>query len=389
MSDQRNGGIAWTEQTWNPLRGCSRVSDGCKNCYAESMAARFSGDGQPYAGTINSETKRWNGTIKLVHEHLQDPLRWKRPRMVFVNSMSDLFHESVPDEFIDQVFAVMALAKQHTFQVLTKRPERMLAYLSRPAVEVRVGLQAFDFCLQAQHSSGGTSKLGKGLSMKASDINPGGLAKWPLPNVWIGCTVENQETADVRIPLLLQTPAAVRWLSMEPLLGAVDLAHACDIGEEIVCDGSWSDMAEPQRCLEALRHGSLKLLDWVVVGGESGPNARPMHPDWARSLRDQCAEAGVSFLFKQWGEWHTKAFIVSSGTPVFRQFGDFQQWVNKASSWVCGGICLDKDGRELKNGGDMMRARDEDKFPVTIMHRVGKKAAGRLLDGVLHDGYPS
>lgn len=376
MADQRNGGIAWCTETWNPLRGCSRVSDGCRNCYAEAMAGRFSGVGQPYEGTITKDShgqSKWNGTIKLVGEHLQDPLRWIRPRIVFVNSMSDLFHESVPDEFIDQVFAVMALAKQHTFQVLTKRPERMLAYLSRPAVEVRVGLQAFDFCLQAQHLSGGTSKLGKGLSMKASDINPGGLANWPLPNVWIGCTVENQETADVRIPLLLQTPAAVRWLSMEPLLGAVDLALL-------------GTLPRSQHANYTQTHD---LLHWVVVGGESGSNARPMHPDWARSLRDQCAEAGVSFLFKQWGEWHTKAFIVSSGTSVFRQFGDFQQWVNKAQTWVQGGICLDRDGRELKNGGDMMRARDEGKFPVTIMHRVGKKAAGRLLDGVLHDGYPS
>jgi len=184
-----------------------------------------------------------------------------------------------------------------------------------------------------------------------------------LPNVWVGVTVENQEAADERIPLLLQTPAAVRWVSMEPLLGAVDLERARDIGETLAC------------------HGSLKLLDWVVVGGESGPNARPMHPDWARSLRDQCAKAAVPFFFKQWGEWHT-------GESVFRQFDTFERWVNKASTWVRGGICLDVDGRELKNGADMMRARDAGKFPVTIMHRVGTKKSGNLLDGRLFERYP-
>lgn len=352
MADQRNGGIAWCTETWNPLRGCTRVSAGCINCYAESMAARFSGEGLPYEGTINPETKRWNGTIKLVNEHLQDPLRWKRPRMVFVNSMSDLFHEDVPDEFIDQVFAVMTFARQHTFQVLTKRPKRMQEYMSRDPVTPAF-LEMF--------------KLRNGIEF----VGP--MTNCPRKNIWLGVTVENQEAADERIPLLLQTPAAVRWLSMEPLLGAVDLALL-------------GTLPRSQHANYTQTHD---LLHWVVVGGESGSNARPMHPDWARSLRDQCAEAGVSFLFKQWGEWHTKAFLASSGTPVFRQFGDFQQWVNKAQTWVQGGICLDHDGRELKNGGDMMRARDDEKFPVTIMHRVGKKAAGRLLDGVLHDGYPS
>lgn len=371
MADQRNGGIAWCTETWNPLRGCSRVSDGCRNCYAEAMAGRFSGVGQPYEGTITKDShgqSKWNGTIKLVREHLQDPLRWKRPRIVFVNSMSDLFHESVPDEFIDQVFAVMALAKQHTFQVLTKRPERMLNYLRSSAVRdqwVRAG-DTFADTMEPLHYAN-LSHIGKQGNLVSV------FSQWPLPNVWLGVTVENQEAADERIPLLLQTPAAVRWLSMEPLLGAVDLALL-------------GTLPRSQHANYTQTHD---LLHWVVAGGESGSNARPMHPDWARSLRDQCAEAGVSFLFKQWGEWHTKAFMASSGTPVFRQFGDFQQWVNKAQTWVQGGICLDRDGRELKNGGDMMRARDEGKFPVTIMHRVGKKVAGRLLDGVLHDGYPS
>lgn len=299
MSDQRNGGIVWTEQTWNPLRGCTRVSAGCTNCYAESMAARFCGAGQPYEGTINPETKRWSGNIKLVPEHLQDPLRWKRPRMVFVNSMSDLFHESVPDDFIDQVFAVMALAKQHTFQVLTKRPERMLKYLTGGygCATGRIWYQM----MQLGHKSG---------------------LQWPLPNVWIGTTVENQESANERIPLLLQTPAAVRWVSMEPLLAAVTIFSLDGIID--------------------IPDGMVSPLDWVVVGGESGGNARPMHPDWARSLRDQCADAGVPFLFKQWGEW-------------------------------------------LPDNQNPNIAPPHDQSAAI---RVGKKSAGRMLDGVQHDGYP-
>lgn len=331
MSDQRNGGIVWTEQTWNPLRGCTRVSAGCVNCYAETMAARFCGTGQPYEGTINPETKRWNGNIKLVPEHLQDPLHWKRPRMVFVNSMSDLFHESVPDDFIDQVFAVMALAKQHTFQVLTKRPERMLAYMIDGGRPRRVGSN-------------------NGFMADNNVVYP-----WPLLNVWIGTTVENQESADERIPLLLQTPAAVRWVSMEPLLSSVDL-HQIPDGRGFTFD------ALSKKVGISLQGAG---LDWIVVGGESGPNARPMHPAWARSLRDQCAEAGVPFLFKQWGEW---------APHQARAGGD--------------------EGGDLRRGhvrylqGDLREQDGHFRRGDAAVARVGKKSAGRLFDGVLHDGYP-
>lgn len=301
--------IEWTDATWNPVTGCAKVSQGCKNCYAERDWKRLSAMPQTvYFGRKFTDVATHN-------DRLGQPLRWKRPRRIFVNSMSDLFHLDVPDDFIERVFAVMAHAKQHTFQVLTKRPDRM-----------------------------------RHVARYIADINGR-----PLPNVWLGVSVEDQETADERIPILLDTPAAVRWISAEPLLGPINLHER---------------------------------LDWVVAGGESGPNARPMHPDWLRSLRDQCNAAGVDFLFKQWGEWHTKAFLTSTGEPVFRQFDSFQHWVNKARTWVNGGICLDKNGAELKNGGDMMRARNEDRFPVTIMHRVGKRAAGRLLDGRTWDEYP-
>lgn len=244
--------IEWTDATWNPLRGCSRVSDGCRNCYAEKVANRFSGPGQPYEGLI-AKGGQWNGKIKLVPEKLSEPLRWKKPRMVFVNSMSDLFHESVPDDFIDKVFAIMARRPKHTFQILTKRPERMLRYLSSTNIGRRVN------------------------SYLPSTVN----YSMPLPNAWLGVSVEDQVTADERIPLLLQTPAAVRWVSAEPLLGPVNM--------------TWVDRSD------GMMVERFPFIDWVVAGGESGAKARPMHPEWVRSIRDQCVAAGVPFFMKQMG----------------------------------------------------------------------------------------
>ncbi len=207
------------------------------------------------------------------------------------------------------------------------------------------------------------------------------LRRWPLPNVWLGTSIEDQATADARIPHLLATPAAVRFVSAEPLLGSVDLTWhltpkrwGIDFADEVGPAAEWGDVP---------------ALDWVIVGGESGHGARPMHPDWARSLRDQCVSAGVAFFFKQWGEWGAGSVNISTGERVFRAFPDFQTWVNKASTWVNGGICLDAKGRQCSIGADMMRARDEGAFPVTIMHRVGKKASGRFLDGRTWDQMPA
>lgn len=257
--------IEWTDETWNPVRGCAIVSKGCTNCYAMKQAHRFSGPGQPYEG-LTKLTKGgpvWTGKIRLVPERLDDPLRWKEPRRIFVNSMSDLFHEDVPHEFIARVFATMVEARQHTFQILTKRPARMLEVMKRFVAE--------------------NEEFGGELP---EDVPP--------RNVWLGVSTEDQAAADERIPLLLQTPAAVRWISAEPLLGPIDLGiHR--YGETV---------RSYLRLRERGRGGDIQSgvgLDWVVAGGESGPGARPMHPDWARSLRDQCKAAGVAFLFKQWG----------------------------------------------------------------------------------------
>lgn len=260
MADQRKGGIAWTDQTWNPIRGCSRVSEGCRNCYAEIIAARFNKPGQPYDGlavTLHGKA-HWTGTVRLIEEHLNDPLRWTKSRRVFVNSMSDLFHESVPDSWIARIFNVMREAEYHVFQVLTKRPARMMEVLSR---------------------WNGSPNLSNG---------SGGWVTKPLPNVWLGVSVEDQETADERIPILLQTPAAVRWVSYEPALGPVDFSgHLCG-----------DHLCVPFGCRKTpCSHG----LDWVVIGGESGKDARPFDLAWARQTIDQCRAARVTVFMKQVG----------------------------------------------------------------------------------------
>jgi len=266
--------IEWTDATWNPVTGCTKVSTGCKHCYAERLFPRVYGRDMvpienPAVALANEETDRPREftDVWLHPERLEQPLHWKKPRMIFVNSMSDLFHEDIPFEFIHRIFAVMAKTEQHTFQILTKRPKIMLKY---------------------------TTKL------------------WgsPLKNVWFGISCENQETADERIPLLLQLPAAVRFLSCEPLLDEIDLREplnhypvqtscrqyvtrdmAIDAGDREFEGSLYSDDEWEQTVPEG--------IDWVIVGGESGPGYRPMNLDWARSIRDQCTVAGVPFFFKQ------------------------------------------------------------------------------------------
>ena len=241
--------IEWTDRTWNPVRGCSIVSPGCVNCYAMKQAHRFSGEGKPYHG-LTKQTKagpQWTGRV-LMYPHLDDePLQWREPARVFVNSMSDLFHQGVHSAFIETIFYTMAEAHWHTFQILTKRPKRM-----RDEVRYLAGRLLAD-----GH-------------------------RWPLPNVWLGVSVENQKYADKRIPPLLQTPAAVRFISAEPLLGPVDIEPYASRNVLGVNDASGG-------------------LDWVIVGGESGPGARPFDLAWARSIVQQCKAAGVPCFVKQLG----------------------------------------------------------------------------------------
>jgi protein gp37 len=241
--------ISWTEATWNPVTGCTEVSEGCDHCYARSVAHRFAG----------TPAYPWGFEVTLRPERLDQPLRWRRPRMIFVNSMSDLFHAEIPDGMIAQVFAVMALATSHTFQVLTKRPGRMRSLLTSP-----------DFRWQVWHQM---LTLTHDRSMPMPAEHATALA-WPLSNVWMGVSVETQKWADVRIPILLATPARVRFLSMEPLLAPVTLS-------------SWT-LLTPQ-------------LHWVIVGGESGPGSRRMDPSWAVDLAEECRCAGIAFFMKQTG----------------------------------------------------------------------------------------
>lgn len=244
--------IEWTETTWNPTTGCDRVSPGCDHCYALTMAKRLKGMGS--AKYQRDGDPRTSGPGFGVTEHpdtLGEPLGWRKPRRVFVNSMSDLFHDAVPDVFIARVFAVMALAPQHTFQVLTKRHGRMRSLLTSAVMGELFGRAVQEWIT---HNGVGRVQL-----------------QWPLPNVWLGVTAENQRWADIRIPVLLDTPAAVRFVSAEPLLGSLNLAT------------EWAD------------------LDWVIVGGESGPGAQPMDLAWARNLVNDCRALGIAPFVKQLG----------------------------------------------------------------------------------------
>jgi protein gp37 len=278
--------IEWTDATWNPVTGCTKVSPGCDHCYAATFAERFRGTpGHYFAGGFDVELRPAKLTL---------PLTWRRPRRVFVNSMSDLFHRSVPDEYIARVFVVMALAREHTFQVLTKRYARMRSLLG-------AGERWRDLLRDAD-------SWACGLDVAVPTERYLAVRRWiygtgihtdpvePLPNVWLGVSVENQRWADNRVPSLLRTPAAVRFLSCEPLLGPVDLSRW--LGIEHYDSFGWG---EEMFATLAGRVGPAGGLGWVIAGGESGPGARPMDPEWVRSLRDQCVAAGVPFLFKQWG----------------------------------------------------------------------------------------
>lgn len=352
-------GIEWTNATWNPTSGCDRVSPGCDNCYALGMAKRLKAMGQ--AGYQNDGDPVTSGpgfALTLHPDRLGLPLKWRKPRKVFVNSMSDLFHKDVPDEFIAQVFAVMAASPQHTFQLLTKRHARMRSFLRD---ECRCGnghpagthlMSAMQWAATKHNPNWVTGLSSEAVSEATRGMTWGGS----LPNVHLGVSVENQQWADIRIPALLDTPAAVHWISAEPLLGPIDLHGQVDqfggrpkMLYALPPGQPYFPQGEPGSVLSG-PISSKPTLSWVVAGGESGPDARPMHADWVRLLRDQCAEAGVPFLLKQWGAWVP---------PEQMPEDTFHRW-------------------EAHHAGE----------DPTKPFRVNKKAAGRDLDGRLHDEYP-
>lgn len=312
--------IGWTDQTWNPVTGCTPISPACDHCYARRMAKRLRGR-YGYPDMVSEWSPERGGCmvhrdasfdVTLHEDKLRDPLHWRKPRRVFVVSMGDLFHEDVPRRSVIQVFATMALAPQHTFQVLTKRPTRMQTLLSSGDFWRSVGYAASD--------------------RAGTDICAGDQLH-PPSNVWLGVTAEDQQRADERIPILLQTPAAVRFVSVEPMLGPVHLEWLKGLASLSPdwAGGTCGGTGHPH-----------PLLDWVICGGETGPGARPMQPEWARSLRDQCHVARVPFWFKGWGQW----LAVSQGA---------------------------QDTRNLLHRTPKGQ---------NLFYRVGKKLAGDLLDGV-------
>ena len=409
--------IEWTQrpdtkgETWNPLIGCTIVSPGCSHCYAMRMGHRIQAMGgkgaETYAGTtrvVNGHPV-WTGKVNVAPEEtLLKPLRWREPRTVFVNSMSDLFHESVPDEVIDRVFAIMALTPQHTYQVLTKRSARMREYFTTPyrpgkfisilddgslidtgAASVRARSAMCDLFPRTPPRA-----LNDAIAWQDQHYPDGDgfMRRWPLPNVWLGVSAERQHEADQRIPDLLATPAAIRFVSAEPLLGEIDLTrinlgirHTRGYGAKRTewdaftgWEHQFPDHSEPG-CdpLNAHHHGIGECgapgkLDWIIVGGESGPGARPMHPAWARSIRDQCAAAGTVFFFKQWGNW-ISTYDRDREDPDWRR-------VPKPGDW---------DRKRFLNraGGQGFHGEE-----LHMMENVGKSRAGRLLDGAEHSAYP-
>lgn len=292
-----NSKIEWTEATWNPFAGCSRKSEGCRNCYAEVMTKRLAAMGvAKYQGLLN-EQGRFNGVVRLDEPSLRIPLKWKKPRRIFVNSMSDLFHENVQDEWIDKVFAVMALTPQHTYQCLTKRPERMVEYIE--------SLKNYQYSID-QYWLGDWVSMG--MPRKQYQEMRGVFVNEPLPNVWLGVSIEDQKTADERIPHLLQIPAKVRFLSIEPLLGPVDLRFPQAVSRDVKYPEGfemWSEENRDAWCETQARRIYMArcemALHWVIVGGESGSNARPMNLEWAKSIVHQCKAAGVPVFVKQLG----------------------------------------------------------------------------------------
>jgi len=328
--------IEWAEKVWNPVTGCTKVSQGCKNCYAEAYAHRFWG-------------KRKFTDVRCHVSKLDEPLKWTKPKRIFVNSMSDLFHESVPLKFIANVFETMARPivvcrrgdcnhqridcwkfNHHSYIILTKRPGRMFEVLKQ--------LPAFVQETFVEENFSGYENLW--------------VNRLPLPNVWLGVSVEDQKTADERIPLLLQTPAALRFVSVEPMLGPINLNK-----HDEVTNLNWLSGLDENYPEEGVN----MKIDWVICGGESGTRARPMHPDWARELRDQCALHNVPFFFKQWGQYITAYQAGERQDEVAdynKTFG--QRWVERSYQFPDG-------------------------MPMV---KVGKTKSGRLLDGKEHNEMP-
>lgn len=351
--------IEWTDKAWNIITGCSVLSAGCTNCYAMREAAigrpskHFSRVG--LTENINGNHV-WNGKLRFNKEWLDRPLSWKKPRRIFVCAAGDPFHEAVLSEWLDLIYGIMALTERHQYQILTKRPDIMQEYNER--------LQHRPLEIMAALVNHFGSDYFKETDLTAAAIR---LQSGPLSNVWHGASIENQKTADERIAPLLATPSAVHWVSYEPALGGVNLRAVKPFLPAHEQLGYWMD---------ALRGNIINAqggivceapgrLDWVVAGGESGPNARPPFPDWFHEMQRSCEFTGVSFNFKQWGVWRP-ATMFKDGEPI-----PLPKNSDKKLALV------GQDGKKIYSIG-----------AGRLMEKVSKKAAGRLLDGVVYDEYP-
>lgn len=356
--------IEWTDATWTPLKArnpkdgktgwhCVKISPACTRCYAATFNMRRlpnGGTGLDYVATSDAETY-------LDEKTLLQPLGWRKPKRVFVCSMTDLFGEWVTDEIIDRVFAVMALCPQHTFQVLTKRADRMADYCNAIGKTRRIMSIARELA------------AGRGTAM----MNRAAVQVFPLPNVWLGVSVENQKYADERIPHLLNTPAAVRFLSIEPLLGPVNFMRV--LVEHKLSLGAGKSL-RPENMPVAPK------LHWSIVGGESGREARPMNPHWVYDIRDQCRASGTAFFLKQFGEWAPWGCSgIASGWTRTRVVGD-----------KIYGKLHNSDFQDGYKEIPVLEGKDfETRFlePGMVgVVRVGKKLAGRLLDGKEYNEFP-
>jgi len=337
--------IEWTEKTWNPVVGCSVASPGCKNCYAMRMAGRLEAINKAteklpqYVGTTKKVNGKnvWTGKIGIAPDRIwEKPLRRKKPTIYFVNSESDLFHPNVPEDAIDSAFAVMALSPQHTFQILTKHPERMRDYFNRDRVSTETLIE-----IKAR-------KLARRTGINIPPVGKTLLGTIPWPHVWLGVSVESAGYKS-RMDVLRETPASIRFVSFEPLIDDVGIVD-------------------------------LDNIDWAIVGGESGPNSRFLHPDWVRSLRAQSITAGTAFFFKQWGQW--LPWEPDAQPPFFEsQAGDYVD--GHVAPW------LDESGEELVYDPQCKIWDWAEGHGDVFYQRVGKKAAGRLLDGSEHNAMPA
>lgn len=379
----RNSKIEWTNDTWNVITGCTLVDSGCKYCYAAQLAATRLKNHDSRKGLARKNAKgtaQFTGEVRFNRQWLDQPLKAQKPRMYFVCAHGDLFHPDVPDDWIDQIFSVIVQRPQHTFQILTKRPDRAAEYLGELAtcpVEWRT---------------------------KRFNYHP--APTWPLRNVWLGTSISDQASADCRVPALLSAPARLHFVSAEPMLGPIRLDRIEEHVDTFEDCGGHPDTSVPLATHDATWLNALVgkydcehrnpdgtpmasdfmdvgilhtggKIDWVICGGESGKEARPMHPDWARSLRDQCQASGTPFLFKQAGEWTAWQF---DSPPLLRN--------------AYTGFLVDRH---------VFIPADTDKDPtwndgLTYVHeghshvmfqRAGKKAAGRLLDGIEHNAFPN